>query len=178
MIDKRPDDYNFAASVVRYFTDLAYLHNYYPVTIDYSGKNLSRTKEPGHGRFDAAVRKWVAMLGDLIMSRFYKFGKISDPESIEALAEDVANLKRNLQDHELEVDLIRENCIVPSEQKDCTHCLYAASCIGTFTQKQSVYEYFVKTFDFKKVYLNSIFIARNSCLLEEVPYSQVEFQYK
>ena len=178
MIEQKPDDYNFAASVVRYFTDLAYLHNYYPVTVDHSGRDMSRTKDPGHGRFDAAVRKWVGMVSDLIMSRFYRFGKISDPDSVEALASDVANLKRSLQDHELEVDLIRENCIVSSDQRDCAHCAYAASCIGMFAQKQSVYEYFVKTFDFKKVYLNSIFIARNSCLLEEVPYSQIEFTYK
>lgn len=164
------DDFRFAEAVTGYFRDLAYLHNYYPSSIDQTGREIVRKKKPGHGDFDDQIRTWVNAVADLIMSRYFSTGHISDPESVDALDKEVGAMKRRMLDNELETDLIRENCILDDSMRpDCIHCPYAPSCIGNYTEHKSVYEYFMKTFDFRKTYLNSIYVARGADYLEVTP---------
>lgn len=168
-MDTTKDSYDFVANTTRYFQDLAYLHKYYPPSIDPTGHPTSIRKEIGHGRFDKAVNGWIKRIIDVIMTQFYESGKISDGKSIEDLNAKINLLKLDVQSHEFEEDLIHKYCIMESQQHcDCLHCPYALSCMGNFTQKLSFYEYFVKSFDFKKTFLNSLYMARNALYLEEV----------
>ena len=159
------DEVNFVRNVVFRFSQLAYLHNFFPSLVDRQGKAVATVKAIGHGDFDVAIRAWIGQVCSLIVKRYRIMGRITDKTSIEALTAQVETLKHRAHQQEQQNLNLKEYCFLDQANLNCTTCQYVANCINKYLEEHSVYEYFIKSFDFKKVFSNAIFIERNETII-------------
>ena len=153
------EDPEFVRRVILIFRELAYLHRYFPCSRDDSAKTRHSGKA-GHGEYDRQVSSWIEKMISQVQLKYRTCGCISDPQVIEELENEIGKLKLLYRDNELAHAAIKTFCFLDDKSTDCARCCFASKCIQRFTDEHSVYEAFIKSFDFRQVFCSSLFLAR------------------
>lgn len=159
------EDPEFVRRAILIFRELAYLHRYFPSALDSSAKT-QHSRQAGHGDFDKQVCDWIEKMVEQVRQKYLTCGSISDPKVIEELEGEIGQLKLQHRDNELAHAAIKTFCFLDDKATECARCCFASNCIQRFTDEHSVYEAFIKSFDFRQVFCSSLFLARRMQISE------------